>query len=85
MILTCETSTSAFVWVVTPDGGSCVALRDPVSISDPTCGPMDEFSVSVSDDGSTSTLSAQSVDDSLSGTRIQCRDRDIDQEICVRG
>ena len=88
MTFTCETSAGAFTWTVTPASGSsttCVAVRDPVSIPDPTCGPMDEFSVSVSDDGSTSTLSAQSVDDSLNGTRILCIDSDVDQEICVRG
>ena len=88
MTFTCETSTSVFAWEVTPDGGSsttCVALRNPPSIPNPTCGPMDEFSVSVSDDESTSTLSAQSVDDSLNGSRIECRDGDVNQSICVRG
>ena len=86
---TCETSTSVFNWAVTPANGSsttCLAIREPIiSVSVPTCGPMDEFSVSVSDDGSTSTLSAQSVDDSLNGTRIQCLDGNVDQKVCVIG
>ena len=89
MTFTCDTSTGVFNWAVTPDGGSstsCVVLREPmISITTPTCGPMDEFLVGASDDGSNSTLSAQSVDDSLNGTRIQCLDGDVNQEICIIG
>ena len=86
---TCQTRTSAFTWTVTPvEGGTttCVALRTPVpSVTDPTCGPNGEFSLSISGDGSTSTLSTQSVDENLNETRIQCLDGDVDQTICILG
>ena len=88
VIFTCQTSKSAFTWVVTSDVGNvttCVALRSPPSVTDPMCGPNDEFSVSISGDGSTSTLSTQSVDESLNETRIQCLDGDVNQTICIIG
>ena len=85
----CQTSKSAFNWAVTPAGGNttiCVALKGPEPlVADRTCGPNDEFSVSISGDGSTSTLSTQSVDESLNETRIQCLDGDVDQTICILG
>ena len=46
---------------------------------------MDRFTVSVSGDGSSSTLSVQSVDDTLNGTRVECPSGDVDEEICVIG
>ena len=79
----CVTSDNdTFTWVVAPaegDGTACVAG------SIPTCGPMNRFTVSVSEDGSSSTLSVQSVDDILNGTRVECVDGDVDEEICVIG
>ena len=85
----CVTSdtTIPFAWTVTSaegDATSCVALRDG-TLSVPTCGPMDRFNVSVSEDGSSSTLSVQSVDDILNGTRVECAGSDVDEEICVIG
>ena len=89
MTFICQTSTSAFAWTVTPNGGNtsiCVALRSPVpSVTDQTCGPNDKFSLSISGDGSTSTLSTQSVDENLNETRMQCLDGDVDQTICIIG
>ena len=84
----CVTSDSIFVWRVTPDEGStttCLAFRDGIPGGTPTCGPMDRFTVSVSGDGSSSTLSVQSVDDILNGTRVECVGGDFDVEICVVG
>ena len=80
-------STIPFTWIVTPtegDGTACLALRSGIVVV-PTCGPMDRFTVSVSKDGSSSTLSVQSVDDILNGTRVQCPSGDVDEEICVVG
>ena len=76
-----------FVWLVTEGDGAqttCVAATAG-TITDPTCGPMDVFSVSVSGDGSTSTLSTQSVDDTVNGTRVLCGDDDVNETICVVG
>ena len=88
MTFTCQTSTSLYNWVVTPDGGTvttCTAVRLPMPlVTDPTCGPNEEFSVNITEDGS-STLTTQSVDESLNNTRIQCLDEDVDQEICILG
>ena len=85
----CVTSdtTIPFTWPVTSAEGVetvCVALRSG-TLTVPTCGPMDRFTVSVSEDGSSSTLSVQSVDDILNGTRVQCAGGDVDEEICVVG
>ena len=49
------------------------------------CGPMDVFSVNVSGDGSSSTLSTQSVNDTVNGTRVQCGMNDVDETIYVIG
>ena len=49
----------------------------------PTCGPMNVFPVSVSGDGSTSTLSTHSVDDTVNGTRVLCGDEDVNETVCV--
>ena len=76
-----------FTWLVTDGDGTqttCVAATHG-AITVPTCGPMDVFSVSVSGDGSTSTLSTQSVDDTLNETRVQCGDADVDETICILG
>ena len=40
-------------------------------------------SVSVEMHGSTSTLSTQSVDDTLNGTRVLCGDDDVNEIVCV--
>ena len=83
---TCGDSASptVFSWLITSDDGSlsCVARRDG-SNTPAMCGST--FSVSVSGDGSTSTLSTQSVDDTLNGTRVECVDGDVDKEICIVG
>ena len=87
IVSTCEANVTAFIWEVTTDNipTTCVAQREPViSITDPTCGPNDEFSLGVNEDGS-STLTTQSVNESLNMTRIQCLDGDVDQKICVIG
>ena len=84
----CVTSDSTFVWTVTPVEGNstnCLAFRDDTPGGTPTCGPMDRFNVSVSEDRSNSTLSVQSVDDILNGTRVQCAGSAVDEEICVIG
>ena len=61
---------------------ACVALRD--GSNTPTmCGPA--FTVNVSGDGSTSTLSTQSVGDTVNETRVLCVDGDVDKEICIVG
>ena len=83
----CVSSESTFTWLVISDEGdgtSCVAVPDG-SLLRPRCGPMDIFTVSVSGDGSSSTLSVQSVDDILNGTRVECPSGDVDEEICVIG
>ena len=87
IIFSCVTSDDSFVWIVTSAEGdetACVAFRSGTLVS-PTCGPMGRFNVSVSEDGSSSTLSVQSVDDILNGTRVQCAGSDVDEEICVIG
>ena len=84
---TCRTSnTLTFTWLVTDGDGSetaCVATTGTIIV--PTCGPMDVFSVNVSGNGSSSTLSAQSVDDTVNGTSVLCGDDDVDETICVIG
>ena len=88
IIFTCKTSsTLTFTWLVIDGDGArttCTAFTDGI-ITDPTCGPMNVFSLSVSGDGSTSTLSAQSVDDTLNGISVLCGDEDVDETICVVG
>ena len=39
----------------------------------------------LSGDGSTSTLSTQSVDDTVNGTRVLCGDDDVNDQICILG
>ena len=85
----CVTSdtTIPFAWSVTSAEGdetACLALRSG-TLATPTCGPMDRFTVSISEDRSSSTLIVQSVDDTLNGTRVQCAGSDVDEEICVVG
>ena len=86
---TCETSAIAFIWTVTTDVENitgCTAVKSPMpSVTDPTCGPNDEFSLSISGDGSNSTLSTQSVNENLNETRIQCQDGDVNEIICIIG
>ena len=75
----------AFTWIITSDDGSevfCVAFRDG-SNTPAMCGPT--FTADVSGDGSTSTLSTQSVDYNLNETRVECVDGDVDKEICIVG
>ena len=83
---TCSTSsTLTFTWLVTDGDGArttCTASTDG-QLTVPTCGPMDIFSVNVSGDGSTSTLSAQSVDDTVNGTRVLCGDEDANETVCI--
>ena len=83
----CVTSdtTIPFTWPVTSaEGNETACLAFPSgTVTFPTCGPMDRFTVSISEDGSNSTLSVQSVDDILNGTRVQCAGGDVDEEICV--
>ena len=65
-------TTIPFLWSISSvegDRTACLALRDG-TLSVPTCGPMGRFAVSASGDGSSSTLSVQSVDDILNGTRV---------------
>ena len=76
-----------FSWLVTDGDGTettCAASTTGTVIV-PTCGPMDVFSVNVSGDGSTSTLSTQSVDDIVNGTRVLCGDDDVNDQICILG
>ena len=83
---TCRTSsTLTFTWLVIDGDGTpttCTASTDG-QLTVPTCGPMNVFSVSVSGDGSTSTLSTQSVDDTVNGTRVLCGDDDVNETVCV--
>ena len=83
---TCVTSTSAFIWNVISNETrtSCLALRDG-RITVPMCGPMNRFTVGVSEDGSSSTLSVQSVDSVVNETTIQCLDGDVNESICIIG
>ena len=83
----CVTTDSSFFWLVTSAEGdetTCVARRSG-TLSVPTCGPMERFTVSISEDRSNSTLSVQSVDDTLNGTTVECAGSDVDEEICVIG
>ena len=79
---------ATFTWTVTSaegDDTACVTLPSG-TLQTPTCGPMGRFTVSVNEDRSNSTLSVQSVDDILNGTRVECTaDGDVDEEICVIG
>ena len=88
IIFTCSTSsTMVFTWLVTVGNGTptiCAALTTG-TVTDQPCGPMNVFSVSVSGDGSNSTLSTQSVDDTVNGTRVLCGDDDVNETICVAG
>ena len=83
---TCVTSTSSFVWIVRSNETltSCLAFRDG-RISVPMCGPMNRFTVGVSEDGSSSTLSVQAVDSVVNETTIQCVDGDVNESICIIG
>ena len=81
----CVASGSGFLWTVTSAEGdetACVATPSGALVA-PTCGPMNRFNVSVSEDLSNSTLIVQSVDDTLNGTRVECGG--VDEEICVIG
>ena len=85
--LTCvATTTSVFTWIVASHGNEtgCVTLRSG-TVTVPRCGPEDRFIVGVSEDGSTSTLSVESVDNVINGTRVECADGDVDETICVVG
>ena len=62
----------------------CTVFHDIPSVTD-RCGPMDVFTAIVRGDDMTSTLSAQSVTDDLNGTRVECVDVDVDEEICIVG
>ena len=76
-----------FTWLVTDGNGSqtICTVSATGTIGPPPCGPMNVFSVNASGDGSNSTLSAQSVDDTLNGARVVCGDDDVDETICVVG
>ena len=84
IIFTCRTSSAMlFSWLVTDGDGArttCSAFTD----GEIERGPMDVFLVNVSGDGSTSTLSTQSVDDTVNETRVLCGD-DVNETICVIG
>ena len=85
---TCRTSnTMVFTWlVIDGDGGQTICTVSTTgTIGPPPCGPMNVFSVNVSGDGSTSTLSTQSVDDIVNGTRVLCGDDDVNDQICLLG
>ena len=69
---------------VSLDSLICVGFRDGM-ISVPMCGPMNRFTVGVSEDGSSSTLSVQSVDSVVNETTIQCVDGDVNESICIIG
>ena len=88
IIFTCTTSnTMLFSWLVTDSNGlqTTCAASTAGQLTVPTCGPMDVFTVDVSGDGSNSTLSTQSVDDTVNGTRVLCGDEDVNETICVIG
>ena len=87
VIFTCVSTINTVAWRVRPavgDFSSCTVFHDAPSVID-TCGPMDEFTATVSGDGMTSTLSAQSVPDDLNGTIVECDVGDVDEEICTVG
>ena len=82
---TCVTSTTAIVWIVAPDGGdqtTCVVITDVTMTA--MCGPMNRFTATVTGADST-TLTVQSVDDVINGTRVECVDSDVDEQICITG
>ena len=86
VIFTCVSTVNTISWTITSDVGDsfCVVRHDRPNVND-TCGPMDVFTATVSRDGMTSTLSAQSVTDILNGTRLECEVGDVDEEICIVG
>ena len=80
----CNTTQTAVVWGVTSavgDISACTVVRG-ITLTD-TCGPMNVFTAALSGGDMTSTLSAQSVTDVLNGTRVECLDGDVDEEICI--
>ena len=82
----CNTTQIAVVWRVTSAVGNvstCTVVHGTTPTD--TCGPMDVFTATVSGDAMTSTLSAQSVTDVFNGTRVECLDGDVDEEICIVG
>ena len=84
---TCVASTIAIVWIVTPDGGDptlCTVILGGSDVTTDMCGPMNRFTATVTGADST-TLTVQSVDDVINGTRVECVDSDVDEEICVTG
>ena len=84
---TCVASTTAIVWIVAPDGGNtttCLVFPDGMGETTDMCGPMNRFTATVTGADST-TLTVQSVDDVINGTRVECVDSDVDEEICVTG
>ena len=82
---TCVASTTAVIWSVTPDGGEeTICAVVPGDVTTAMCGPMNRFTATVTGADST-TLTVQSVDDVINGTRVECIDSDVDDQICVTG
>ena len=82
----CSTTLNAVTWRVTPAVGDvslCTIIRGTTSTD--TCGPMDVFTAAFGGDGMTSTLGTQSMTEVLNGTRVECVDGDVDEEICIVG
>ena len=82
----CNTTLNTAIWRVTPAVGNvsvCAVVRDTIPTD--TCGLMNVFTAAFSGDGMTSTISAQSATDDLNGTRVECLDGDVDEEICIVG
>ena len=86
---------SSTVWRLTPDGGEppCIVLHDQPDIMQ-TCGPgriFTSYLTGQSGDNTffSSTLSVESISESLNGTTVQCEDADTStigsMDICIVG
>ena len=84
---TCVTSIVPVIWSVFLSdryGTSCTVFQDGAAETTDMCGPMDRFTATVTGPDST-TLTVQSVDDVINGSRVECLNTDVEEEICIIG
>ena len=84
---TCVADATTIIWTVTSGGTDDICVYSLIRPTD-TCGPLDMFMSSQTEDGGTdsSTLSVESVDSDLNGTNVICDDRSTvigNSTICI--
>ena len=87
-------ATSSTVWTLTPDGSECIVLHNRPGTMQ-TCGPGRVFTSSLTGQSGdntsfTSTLSVESISESLNGTIVECEDALVmntvgSMDICIVG